>query len=132
LAFTPPNASSSSSSPAKAKVLPEAHQRQLLLQSQTLVKAYWEFNEAKDRWLGFSSAVSGLLEAAYQNWLQNPGTRKQPQVHAKGFLYNVDYASMDEASRGGQRQSQSIRRVGVTAADAESPIGGGAAGEGTG
>eukprot|EP00931_Biecheleriopsis_adriatica_P062117 TRINITY_DN373_c0_g1_i2.p1 TRINITY_DN373_c0_g1~~TRINITY_DN373_c0_g1_i2.p1 ORF type:complete len:499 (-),score=120.47 TRINITY_DN373_c0_g1_i2:79-1575(-) len=104
LAFNP-------SAPGPAKRAPGVTQRtpqQLLQKGETLVQAYWEFAEGKDRWLGFSPAVSGLLEAAYQNWLQNPG---QTQVRAGGFLYNVDYASMLES---GQHQSQRIRRVGVT------------------
>ena len=36
-----------------------------------VVEAYWEFEEGS-HWLGFSPKVSVLLEAAYQNWLQNP------------------------------------------------------------
>lgn len=87
-----------------------AQQRQLE-QNKTLVKAYWEFEEGQNHWLGFSPKVSVLLEAAYQNWLQHP-SEVRSQIHANGFLYNVDYTTLLEE---GQRQSQRIRRVGVTA-----------------
>ena len=85
------------------------------------LEAYWEFEEA-DHWLGFSPKVSVLLEAAYQNWLQNPSAagpfvssaswdeEVRSQIQANGFLYNVNYSSLLEE---GQRQSQRIRRVGV-------------------
>jgi len=78
------------------------------------VKAYWEFEEGS-HWLGFSPKVSVLLEAAYQNWLQNP-SEVRSQIHGKDFLYNVDYTTLLEE---GQRQSQRIRRVGVTADESE-------------
>eukprot|EP00913_Durusdinium_trenchii_P011025 g10349.t1 len=61
-----------------------AQQRQLE-QNKTLVKAYWEFEEGQNHWLGFSPKVSVLLEAAYQNWLQHP-SEVRSQIHANGFL----------------------------------------------
>ncbi|CAL1166346.1 unnamed protein product [Cladocopium goreaui] len=104
LAYAPASASKGPSSGAR--------QPRQLEQSRTLVKAYWEFEEG-DHWLGFSPKVSFLLEAAYQNWLQNP-SEVRSQIHGKDFLYNVDYTTLLEE---GQRQSQRIRRVGVTADD---------------
>ncbi|CAK9103734.1 WWE domain-containing protein [Durusdinium trenchii] len=102
LAFAPPTAPGVKSNGV-------AQQRQLE-QNKTLVKAYWEFEEGQNHWLGFSPKVSVLLEAAYQNWLQHP-SEVRSQIHANGFLYNVDYTTLLEE---GQRQSQRIRRVGAT------------------
>ena len=45
------------------------------------VEAYWEFEEGS-HWLGFSPKVSVLLEAAYQNWLQNPSDPRNPKKGA--------------------------------------------------
>ncbi|CAE7415677.1 unnamed protein product [Symbiodinium pilosum] len=84
LAFTP-----SGPAPARSGGSAALQQRRSE-QNRTLVKAYWEFEEGENRWLGFSPKVSVLLEARY----------------------NVDYTTLLEE---GQRQSQRIRRVGVTA-----------------
>ena len=50
------------------------------------VEAYWEFEEGS-HWLGFSPKVSVLLEAAYQNWLQNPS---DPRNQKKGHVSRVE------------------------------------------
>ncbi|CAE7385651.1 unnamed protein product [Symbiodinium necroappetens] len=122
LSFTPPAAVPR---PVRSGLIGPgaALQQRQIEQSRTLVKAYWEFEEGENRWLGFSPKVSVLLEAAYQNWLQNP-SEIQSKINAGGFLYNVDYTTLLEE---GQRQSQRIRRVGVTA-DQSSANGGNANG----
>eukprot|EP00439_Symbiodinium_sp_Y106_P053282 s2144_g7.t1 len=122
LSFTPPAAVPR---PVRSGLIGPgaALQQRQIEQSRTLVKAYWEFEEGENRWLGFSPKVSVLLEAAYQNWLQNP-SETHSKINAGGFLYNVDYTTLLED---GQRQSQRIRRVGVTA-DQSSVNGGNANG----
>mmetsp|Transcript_92083 Transcript_92083/g.204402 ORF Transcript_92083/g.204402 Transcript_92083/m.204402 type:complete len:734 (+) Transcript_92083:42-2243(+) len=85
---------------------------------KTLVRAYWEFEDTADHWMGFSPAVSQLLESSYANWMKDPQLRRLPQVKSGMFLYNVDFASMKEANKA---KSQRIRRVGVTNDDAADP-----------
>mmetsp|Transcript_79537 Transcript_79537/g.247023 ORF Transcript_79537/g.247023 Transcript_79537/m.247023 type:complete len:746 (-) Transcript_79537:79-2316(-) len=78
---------------------------------KTLVRAYWEFEEEAKGWMGFSPAVSGLLEASFDNWMADPQLKKMPQVRSGMFLYTVDFASMTEEQSMGKYQR--IRRVGV-------------------
>lgn len=78
---------------------------------RTLVRAYWEFEQDKGTWLGFSPAVSGLLEASFQNWMDDPIMQNLGQIQHGSFLYNVDYGWMVKHRNADIYQR--IRRVGV-------------------
>mmetsp|Transcript_13288 Transcript_13288/g.42877 ORF Transcript_13288/g.42877 Transcript_13288/m.42877 type:complete len:542 (-) Transcript_13288:25-1650(-) len=86
------------------------------------VMAHWQFEleDGSETWRGFSPAVSGSLEVAFEQWAADParGAGRPARLRTDNFIYAVDFASMLELGEDASpRRLQRIRRISVSELD---------------